>query len=325
MIFHTHSTEMGCIREKFNSVPSIDRLGHRGDRRDDSAKILFQSCLQEALVSRSGMGRDVCSLMWSIQHFLCQWRRRPPSKVPWRMVLVRPLWCVTCQIHASYCLLTAASRGSCQPKRKLILLSTQSLVLHSKRRRREVSSGAWCWKPGSFLQSQWAGSMFHSGRRGWRWQETCRAWTCLWSWCRCTTRSCSVWPLLRAILIRTSAEQVPSLRSMCYWGNMGMEWTRNKSQHTKLTLCQDSNSLTFDHESSTLTNKLSRHEYTSLMSSHCLHWGKNLFCKFDTKAVGHFIYFKTTSFFPPQILILSTSYTAQVLLLPVTQHKFWEG
>ena len=39
--------------------------------RDDSAEVLFQSFLQEALVSGSGMGRDVHSLMLSIQQFLC--------------------------------------------------------------------------------------------------------------------------------------------------------------------------------------------------------------------------------------------------------------
>ena len=38
-----------------------------GDMRDDSAEILFQSFLQEALVSSSGMGRDVHSWMLSIQ------------------------------------------------------------------------------------------------------------------------------------------------------------------------------------------------------------------------------------------------------------------
>ena len=45
--------------------------------RDDSAEILFQFFLQEALLGSSGMGRDVHSLM-SIQHFLCQPRRRLP-------------------------------------------------------------------------------------------------------------------------------------------------------------------------------------------------------------------------------------------------------
>ena len=38
--------------------------------RDDSAEIFFQSFMQEALVSSSGMGRDVHSLMMSIHHFL---------------------------------------------------------------------------------------------------------------------------------------------------------------------------------------------------------------------------------------------------------------
>ena len=55
-----------------SSVKSLDWLSHWGDTslRDDSAEILFQS--QEALVSSSGIGRDVHSLMLSIQHFLCQ-------------------------------------------------------------------------------------------------------------------------------------------------------------------------------------------------------------------------------------------------------------
>ena len=60
--------------------------------RDDSADILFQSFLQEALLSTSGRGRDVHSLMLSIQHFLCRPRRHPPSKVPRRMVLERLSW-----------------------------------------------------------------------------------------------------------------------------------------------------------------------------------------------------------------------------------------
>ena len=69
------------VLTEFSSVQSRDRLGRRGDMRDDSAEILFQSFLQEALVSSSGMGRDVHSLMLPIQHFLCRPRRRPPSKV----------------------------------------------------------------------------------------------------------------------------------------------------------------------------------------------------------------------------------------------------
>ena len=46
--------------------------------RDDSAEILFQSFQQEALMGSSGMGRDVHSLMLSVQQFLCRPRRRPP-------------------------------------------------------------------------------------------------------------------------------------------------------------------------------------------------------------------------------------------------------
>ena len=53
---------------------------------DDSAEILFQSFLQEALVNSSAMGRDVISLLLSIQHFLCRPRRRTTLKVPWRIV-----------------------------------------------------------------------------------------------------------------------------------------------------------------------------------------------------------------------------------------------
>ena len=40
--------------------------------KDDLAEILFQSFLQEAIMSSSGVGGDVSSLMLSIQHFLCQ-------------------------------------------------------------------------------------------------------------------------------------------------------------------------------------------------------------------------------------------------------------
>ena len=50
---------------------------------DDSAEILlFQPFLLEAIVSSSGMCRDVHSVTLSIQHFLCRPRRRPPSEVP---------------------------------------------------------------------------------------------------------------------------------------------------------------------------------------------------------------------------------------------------
>ena len=53
---------------QFSSVRSLDRLGQE-NVMDDSIDVLFRSSLQEAFVS-SGMGRDVHSLMLSIQDFL---------------------------------------------------------------------------------------------------------------------------------------------------------------------------------------------------------------------------------------------------------------
>ena len=47
--------------------------------RDDSAEILFQSFLRDAIVSNSGMGRDVRSLTLSIQHDR-QHRKRKKKK-----------------------------------------------------------------------------------------------------------------------------------------------------------------------------------------------------------------------------------------------------
>ena len=64
------------------SSQSLDRSGLQGESRNESEEILFQSFLREVLVSCSGMGREVHSLMLSIKHFLCRPRRRPPSKVP---------------------------------------------------------------------------------------------------------------------------------------------------------------------------------------------------------------------------------------------------
>ena len=48
---------------------SLERLGRRGNMRDDSAEILFKSLLQEAIESSSGKGRDLHSLMLPSQHF----------------------------------------------------------------------------------------------------------------------------------------------------------------------------------------------------------------------------------------------------------------
>ena len=111
---------------QFSSVQSLEHFGRRDDTGDDSAEILFQVFfffffLQEAVVNSSGKGRDVHSLMLSIQRFLCRPRRHPSSKMPWRMVLERLSWPVTCPNHASFRLLTVARRGSCGPTRNLMV------------------------------------------------------------------------------------------------------------------------------------------------------------------------------------------------------------
>ena len=78
-------------------------------------------------MSSSGMGRDVHSFMLSTQRFLCRPRRRPPSKVPRRMVLERLSWRVTCPNHAS--IIKFPSLDSCR-KRFLWTHKEVDLALH---------------------------------------------------------------------------------------------------------------------------------------------------------------------------------------------------
>ena len=106
--FYSHSLTVielyaHVVRRLNNSVPWPIRslVGGVVGMKDDSAEIFFQYFLQKAPVSSSGMGRDVHSLMLFIQVFPCRPRRRPPSKVPWRMVLERLSWHVTCTSHTS--------------------------------------------------------------------------------------------------------------------------------------------------------------------------------------------------------------------------------
>ena len=84
---------------------------------DDPAEILFQSFQQEAIVSSSGMGSDVHSLMLSIQHFLCWPWCCPPSSGA--LKVERLLWHMTCLNHASLWL-------PC--RRVLVFLSVEILV-----------------------------------------------------------------------------------------------------------------------------------------------------------------------------------------------------
>ena len=97
---------------QFSSIPWPIGLSGRWlwqmiQQRSSSSRFL-----QEALASSSCMGRNTHSLMLSIQHFLCRPRRCPPSEMPWRMVLERLSWRVTCPNLASFRLLTVARRAS---------------------------------------------------------------------------------------------------------------------------------------------------------------------------------------------------------------------
>ena len=75
--------DLCCCSVQFSSVPwPIWVVGGWGTIQQRSSS----SLLQTALVSRSGMGRDVHSLKMSIHYFFCRSRRRPSSKVPWMMV-----------------------------------------------------------------------------------------------------------------------------------------------------------------------------------------------------------------------------------------------
>ena len=134
---------------------------------DDSAEILFQSSLQEALVSSSGMGRNVHSLTLSTQHFLCRPRRRPPSKGALKDNFGQAV--VACDMPDS-CKFpslnsTVSRRGSCGPTREFILLRTKSFVC-APGRDAEKFSRAFGFEGLDFFLSHQARSMFHSCRGG---------------------------------------------------------------------------------------------------------------------------------------------------------------
>ena len=159
-------------------------IGSSGVTRDDSAEILFTSRFSRRPLWAVLAWQGCPNLMLSIQHFLCRLRSRLPSKVPWRMVLERLSRRVT---SANVRLLTVARRGSCGPTRILISLCTQSLVLCSKDEMRRIFFRF--RKPVSFSPSQKAESMF-----------TVTDWLSL-----------AIAAIAEAILMRISAEQVPSL------------------------------------------------------------------------------------------------------------------
>ena len=96
--------------------------------KDYSTEILFQSFLYEALVSRSGMSKDVHSLTLSIQHFLCRPRRRPPSQDALKEGFGEAVVACGTRKRCKFPSLDSCRRGSCGIPRKLILLRNQSLV-----------------------------------------------------------------------------------------------------------------------------------------------------------------------------------------------------
>ena len=152
-----------AISSALSSVQSLDRLGLRGDMRDDSAEILFWSFPQEALMSSSGMGKEVHFLMLSIQHFLFRPRSRPPSKVPSRMVLERLSWRDTCPNHASFCLVHKEVNFAPHLVGSLVLqVAVAEKFPHAL--------GFESLDP--FFQSQQAGYVCHNHGGRWRWQET---------------------------------------------------------------------------------------------------------------------------------------------------------
>ena len=158
--------------------------------RDNSANF-FQSFLQEALVSSSCMGRDVHSLMLPVQHFLCQPQHRPPSQVPRRMVLERLSWCVTYLNHAS------CRQRFLWTHKEVDLVPYPFVGLALQVGDAEKFPQVFGFKSlDSFFWVSKQSPMFHRHRGEWRWQGTCRAWTCLWSWWCCSARSCLFWPLL---------------------------------------------------------------------------------------------------------------------------------
>ena len=90
-------------------VPS---LGHKGDIRDKSEGILFQSFLWEAIVSSSDM-RRWCPLFDVVHpHFLCWPQHRPSSKMPRDIVYKRLSRHVTCPNHVSFHLVTVSKSSS---------------------------------------------------------------------------------------------------------------------------------------------------------------------------------------------------------------------
>ena len=141
-------------------------MGWGGGMMDDSAEIFFQSFLQEALVSSSGMGKDVHFLMLSIQHFLCRPRHHPPSQGALEDDFGEAVVACNLPEPCEFPYPDSCQKNFLGVRREVDFAQhpvVTGLVLQVERYG-EVSSGTWFLKSGSFSQSQQAGSIFLSQR-----------------------------------------------------------------------------------------------------------------------------------------------------------------
>ena len=169
----THGSIFGraysrLLHNQFSSVQSLDRLGHGGggDMTDDSAKILFQSFLQET-TERFWYGRE-CPLI-EVAH-------------PAFPLLITALPTLQGALKDGFGETVMAFdvpepckfpfQGICQ-KTFVWTHKELDLALHlavvpvlPSRRCGEVSSCTWFQKPGSFFSIRKQGFMFHSRRGG---------------------------------------------------------------------------------------------------------------------------------------------------------------
>ena len=142
---------------QFSSGQSLDQWDHQENKRDNSAEILFQSSLQEALVISSGMGRDDHSLIFFIQHFLCWPWHRPPSRCSkgWFRWGRHGMWYG--QIMKVFVSWQLPEEVPMDPQGSWSCIAPSSWSCAPGRRCREVSSCTWFQNTESFFQSQQAG------------------------------------------------------------------------------------------------------------------------------------------------------------------------
>ena len=122
----------------FSSVQSLGRFGCRGDMTDNSAEILFHGVFFFCLFVFYAGG--LCELFWDGQG--CPLFDVHPA-FPLSTTASPTLQggrkngfggCHgVCPHHVSFHVSTVASRGFCGPRRKLILLRTQSLIVLVRR------------------------------------------------------------------------------------------------------------------------------------------------------------------------------------------------